>query len=634
MAKVAVKQTLDTEDMSSEDPAVQTVAVEKLINNTVRTKLPKWKDKVFAVGGFVRDSLLGKSADDLDLVADDPEFKMQSGKELAEQLAKALNIETPNNPHVLDQQFEIYGLILAHPKKDGKRERFITPDGVDVSGYKLEITPPRKESEYDNKRRPKSVEYTSREEDALRRDLTVNSLLKNITGDSLENSEKNIEDYSGGLEDLKKGILRKPSHPGRGDLDIYFDDPLRILRLVRFKGKMPGFKIDPSTERDAKKFMLDPEGRSVFETKVSAERITAELKKILTLPSGKDAREGIERMQEYGLLDYVSPTLSKLIDVKHDEVFHIGESGFEHTMNVLEGSPSDLEVRMAALLHDIGKVSTHKYRTQYFDKSKSDWINVGDGGAAPEGAETRDRHSFPGHEDVSARESRKILKDLKFDSKESETIIKLVHSHMGLSSEDPDAKDDEGRKKFLYKARVLIEALYDSLDYAIALMKADMVSKDDRSGDNKKLERIFDELQRLKKEDTEKGLIKPSGSGGYKYKYPVTVPELSVLLSSAREESAKKKFERDPSSGEFSPEKIKAEVDQILKGPAVGALLDYLKVEAMKNPDISKEDISKILKNKARTEAALKQLITEYKGYKSHPSFYPKFSFKVGSRVV
>ena len=631
--KVAVKQTLDAEDMSQEDPLKQTAAVEKLINNTIRTKLPNWRDKVFAVGGFVRDSLLGKGADDLDLVADDPNYKMDSGKELAEQLAQELGIKSPNNPHILDEQFKIYGLVLAHPKVSGKRERFITPGGVDVSGYKLEITPPRKEGAYDEKRRPTSVEYASRKEDALRRDLTVNSLFKNITRDNLDNKPENIEDYSGGLKDLKNKTLRKPEHPDRDRMDIYFDDPLRVLRLVRFKGKMSGFKIDPDTEKDAKEFMQSSEGRKVFDDKVSAERVAAELRKILTIPDGKKAREGIERMHEYGLLDYVSPTLAKLMDVKHDNVYHKGESGFEHTMEVIENTPSNIEVRMAALLHDLGKVSTHKPRVQYFDDSKQDWVNVGEGTKIPDGAKTRDRHSFPGHEDLSAKESRKILNDLKFDSKEAEVIVNLVHSHMGLSEEDPDSQNESKRKEFLYKARVLIEVLYDYLDYAIALMRADMGSKGDRPEDNNKLERIFEELQRLKKDDTAKGLITPSGSGGYKYRYPVTVPELSELSKKSQEEVIKKKYEYNPKLGDLTPEKLQQEVKELVKGPAIGALLDYLKVEAMKNPDISKDDISKVLSNKARTEKMLQQLVTEHAGYKSHPSFYPKYSFRLGSRL-
>ena len=589
--KLSAKLTLGPEDMSSEDTIKQTAAVEKLVNSIIRTKLPGWKDKVFAVGGFVRDSLLGKGADDLDLVADDPKHGMESGKELAEQVAKVLNIETPNNPHELDSQFRIFGLVLANPKIDGKRERFITPDGVDVSGYKLEITPPREEGEYDEKRRPKTVKYTSRKEDALRRDLTVNSLFKNITGTNLDNSEENIEDYSGGIDDLKKGVLKKPSHPDRGPLDIYFDDPLRILRLVRFKGKMSDFKIDPGTEEDAKKFMSDTEGRKVFKDKVSPERVRDELTKILTLPSGKDAREGLERMNEYNILDFISPTLSKLLDVRHDSIYHKGESGWEHTMDVLEKTPPKLETRLAALLHDIGKTETFEPKKEYYNRDKDTWVELSKKKPIPEGAETRDRHSFPGHADAGSRLADKVLLELKFPGKISETVKNMIHSHMGLKHSQPDTSN------FLYRARVIISKLYDNVDDIIDLMKADL-NLGNGSKEKERFEKLFSEIKRLKNEDTKKGLLHtPGNSNKPVYKVPVDLAfkDIKVFLK-----------------------------DQSKRGRVFEALKELSKIRSMSGK-LDKDKFLKEVEELQQQEKLLEKLIQDYDKYKKSDGFYKKF---------
>jgi len=589
--RVAAKMTLDPADMSNEDTVTQTAAVEKMINNIIRSKLPKWKDKVFAVGGFVRDSLLGKGADDLDLVADDPEHGMESGKELSEQLARVLGIETQNNPHELDSQFRIYGLVLANPKVGGKRERFTTPDGVDVSGYKLEITPPREEGEYDEKRRPKTVKYTSRKEDALRRDLTVNSLFKNITGTNLDNTEENIEDYSGGLEDLKNGVLRKPEHPDRGPLDIYFDDPLRILRLVRFKGKMPDFKIDQGTEEDAKKFMNSPDGRKVFQDKVSLERVKEELVKVLTLPNGKDAREGLERMNEYNVLDFISPTLSKLLDVKHDNIYHKGESGWEHSMDVLEKTPPKLETRLAALLHDIGKTETLEPKKEYYNEDKGEWVEMSRKKPIPEGAKTRDRSSFPKHADIGSQITEKVLKELKFPIKISDVVKNMVHSHMGLKHSKP------GTGNFLYRARVIIHKLYENVDDIIDLMRADL-NVEHGSKERQRFESLFSEIKRIKDEDTKNGLlVVPGSSNKPSYKTPLDLNFNDIKA--------------------FTDEKSK-------KGKAFEALKELARIRSMSGA-FDKDKYFKEIEELQNEEALLEKLIAEHQKFKKSDSFYSKF---------
>lgn len=582
------KKSLPEQDMSTEDPVKQTASVEALINRIIRSKLPQWKGKIFAVGGFVRDQLLGKGADDLDLVADNPKYGMDSAKVFAEELANVLDIKTEGNPHLLDDQFKIYGLVLARPKGPNGRERFIDLEtGVDISGYVLEITPPRKEGEYDEKRRPKWVTYTDKEDDARRRDLTVNAIYKDITGKDLSLSDENLYDPVGGIEDLKQGKLAKPDHP-RGSLATYFDDPLRILRLVRFEAKMPGFKVDPKTEKDAKYFMSSPEGIKTFRDKISKERVKDELIKILTLPSGKDARRGLELMHEYNLIGFVSPTFEKLMGVRHDNTYHTGETGWEHTLDVLEKTSPKIETRLAALFHDIGKVETFIPYEEY-QSEEGEWRRPKKRRGIPEGVPTRTRHGFFGHAEKGAEEAEKIMKELKIGKDRIRAVKKMIQSHMGFSEAEKDTE------KFYFRARRLIESLYDNLEDVLDLLKADASSKGEVDPNVKEM---IEEIAEIKRKDVEKGLVSSKGSGGYSYWEPIKIQDLS--------ESERK----------------------LVKGPAVGAIIEYAKIKAMKSKDMDpsiKNQISKEVHEIIQERSRLDKLISEYSKYRQKPQFYKSF---------
>jgi putative nucleotidyltransferase with HDIG domain len=475
------------EDKSKEDPARQTQAVEKLLKNVITTQLPEYADKIFAVGGFVRDQLLGKNPKDIDIVVDDPENKMKSAEIFAKKFTDVLGITTPNNPHPLKDAYGIWGVVLFNPKAlGGSREPFIY-EGTDITGYVIELTPPRKEGPYNfQKREPQYVDYTSREEDSKRRDLTINALYKNIvTG--------KIEDHTGGLEDLKNKTLRPPAHPS-GAQAIYAEDPLRIFRLARFSGKLSGFKISPDTERTIKAFLQSPEGMRAMNEKLSKERIRDEFQQILTHPTA--AVNGLETLKDYGLLKYISPELEKLFDVYHDTVYHKGESVWQHTMEVLERTPPTLKARLGALFHDIGKIETMEQETD---------------------AQGRARVHFKGHEENSARMVNKILTELKFPIDIAKSVQNIVHSHMGFKNIG-EQKD----KTQLKRMRIFIEKLHEDMDDAIALMKADAV------GDPNELQQINEleaRIRQQKEEDIKNGLIVDKGKGP-EYIHPLTGDEL------------------------------------------------------------------------------------------------------------
>jgi tRNA nucleotidyltransferase/poly(A) polymerase len=199
--------------------------------------------------------------------------------------------------------------------------------------YTIELTPPKKEGFYDPiKRTPSYVMYTSLEEDANRRDLTINSLYQNIvTGE--------IKDFTGGLKDLREKKLKPPSHP-EGIQKIYEEDPLRIFRIIRFYNKLEDFKIDSNTEKILKNFINSNEGKKLIKNKVAPDRIREEFIKILTNSNSNKVIESIELLKEYNLISFISNELLEIINKNWNEI-----------KQILKNSPLNLKVRLSALLH-------------------------------------------------------------------------------------------------------------------------------------------------------------------------------------------------------------------------------------------------------------------------------------------
>lgn len=532
----ATAAAVGQEDGSSkEDKAKQTQAVEKLLREVITKKLPQYRDAVFAVGGFVRDKQLGRDPKDIDIVVDDPKQKMKAAEVFAKDLTEALGITSANNPHPLKEKYGIWGVVLSNPKSEGGKRKPFVYEGVDLSGYVIQATPPREEGPYSfEKREPSYVKYTSRKGDAQRRDLTINALYENIaTGE--------IEDHVGGMEDLRKKNLRPPEHP-EGIESIYEEDPLRVLRLIRFKGELPGFETSDATKKAIKSFLESPEGRKAMEQKLSKERIQEEFIKILTNPDSAAVVEGMELLRDLDLLRYISPELEKMLDVYHDSVFHGGESVWQHTMNVLKKTPPTLRARLAALFHDIGKVET---RTEKVD---------------PEG---RDRVHFIGHEDVSKKKVNDILRDLKIPNDIIRSVQDIVQAHM-------EFKSFEGHKAKtqMRKIRGFIEDLYGDLEDAISLLKADAL---DDPQEQRSIEAIARRIKDQKDEDIRKGLLREKGKGA-EYIDPLSGSEIKQEygeLTGQAIDAVKAKLKKFLMEGKFDDleEKRRAEeARELLKG--------------------------------------------------------------------
>lgn len=304
--------------------------------------------RAWVVGGYVRDKILGRPHANPDVVVDGGD-----ALRLAERFAELAGAEPPIT-------FERYGTAQ-----------------VNLPGHLVEFVTARAESYSSDSRKP-DVRPATLEEDLRRRDFTVNTLLMDLDGE--------VHDLLGGRQDLDAHILRTPTDP----LRTFADDPLRMLRAVRFASQL-GFELAPEllpAMREMKSRLAPPV--------VSAERTAAELRRML---ASDRPRLALEVLEAGGLLEIILPEVAACKGVAQGG-YHTHDV-YGHTLLVVERVHGDLLLRLAALFHDVGKPST----------------------ATPDGA-------FTGHEDVGAEMARSALERLRFSQKEIETVVKLVRLHL------------------------------------------------------------------------------------------------------------------------------------------------------------------------------------------------------------
>jgi len=253
---------------------------------------------------------------------------------------------------------------------------------VIVGGVPYEVATFRTEGPYLDGRRPSSVRYATAQEDALRRDFTINGLF-------WDPETGRVLDFVGGEADLVAGCLRAIGDPALR----FAEDGLRLLRAVRQAAEL-GFVIAPETG-DALRRMRDRLGA------VSAERIRDELVRIVT---GPDPARGLALLHETGLLDIVLPEVEAEAGVPQPEAFHPEGDVLEHTRLALGKlrAPS-VALAMATLLHDVGK---------------------------PETFARADRIRFDRHDEVGAERAQAVMERLRFPRREVERVVSLVRRHM------------------------------------------------------------------------------------------------------------------------------------------------------------------------------------------------------------
>ena len=349
----------------------------------------EFEQHVYVVGGSVRDLIMGEEIKDIDLVIDLP----QGGVRFA-------NFCEQNGLTGKVVIYETYGTSMFHFKK--------FPDD------EIECVMTRGEKYIDSGSRNPVTEFAPIMEDASRRDLTINALYYNI-------SKKKVEDLMGcGVQDIRDGVLRVPMEMVSEQMvdHTFIDDPLRILRVLRFHTKL-GFKISDETFNAMKR---NVDRLSI----ITVERINTELCKILM---SKNARQGIELINEIGAMKYVIPELEQCIGLGQNS-YHFGDV-WVHTMAVLENHCNlfepDLICRLAALLHDIGKIECR----------------------------TVDEHGrvhFYDHEFIGSDVAKRILQRLKFDNKTIDEVCFIIRNHMRAKGFENDCRKmkEKSINKFMY----------------------------------------------------------------------------------------------------------------------------------------------------------------------------------------
>ena len=295
----------------------------KLIQESI--KGTAFENHVFLVGGCVRDLLLKIPCKDVDVCVDIKNGGMLFANYMA---MKHQCYVAGTNPVV----FETYGTA-----------KFQLYKNEELKDIEIECVQTRKEQYHKESRNPDTV-YGTIQEDAKRRDLTINSLYYNI-------STEKVHDYNNGLDDLVNQVIKTPTDP-----DITFnDDPLRILRVIRFSTRF-GWGIEKNTwlgmVKNAHRIKI-----------ISQERISDEISKILLC---EKPSIGIRKMYYCGILHRVMPDIydtTYAFESKNPMV-----STFDHTMNVVDTVQPYLENRLAALFHDVGRIITGRRRDVNPDK--------------------------------------------------------------------------------------------------------------------------------------------------------------------------------------------------------------------------------------------------------------------------
>src|SRR3984885_5282377 len=310
----------------------------------------------------------------------------------------------------------------------------------------FEITTYRSEQYRAESRRPDVRYGQSLTEDLSRRDFTINAMAAQLPGYELV-------DPFGGLDALKDKVLRTPGRPE----DSFSDDPLRILRAARFAAKLD-FAVAP----EVRAAMTEQAARLEI---VSAERITGELTKLMLTP---DPALGIDLLVQTGVADQVLPEVSRL-RMEADE-HHRHKDVYQHSLTVLRqaielepryGLQDDLVVRLAAILHDIGKPKTRR--------------------PLPAG-----KVAFHHHEVVGAKLTRKRLAALRFPNDVVRDVSQLVELHLRFHGYGEGEWTDSAVRRYVRDAGPLLSRLH-------VLTRADCTTRNARKAE--RLARAYDSLE-------------------------------------------------------------------------------------------------------------------------------------------
>ena len=326
------------------------------MEKTVKIRIPAGAEQIlhrleekgfeaYVVGGCVRDSLLGRDPHDWD-------------------------ITTSATPQQVKQ---IFPRTVDTGLKHGTVTVLLDREPYEVTTYRID-------GEYLDGRHPSGVTFTrSLREDLQRRDFTINAMAYS--------DSRGLQDCFGGLEDLENGLIRAVGDP----MKRFGEDALRIMRAVRFAAQL-GYAVEDETRRAMK--TLAP-----TLSRVSAERIAAELEKLLVSPHP----EMIRMAWECGITAVVLPEFDRCMETEQNNPHHCYSVG-EHTIHSLLQARQDRILRLTMLLHDFGKPACKTTDDKGIDH-------------------------FYGHPEKSAALANQILRRLKYDNDTRKAVVRLVRSH-------------------------------------------------------------------------------------------------------------------------------------------------------------------------------------------------------------
>lgn len=357
--------------------------------------------RAFVIGGYVRDCFLGRPSNDIDVVVEGSGIDF--ARAVGEKTGKYVSY------------FKNFGTAMLH-----------------YQGDEIEFVGARRESYRRESRKP-IVENGTLEDDQMRRDFTINAMAFSLQKDSFGE----LVDPFGGIKDLASGIIRTPLDPDT----TYSDDPLRMLRAVRFATKLSTPELQ---------FTIVPESVSSMRKMaerlkiLSAERVADEVNKMLVTARPSMA---FRLMDQCGLLPYILPEISALKGVETVDG-HGHKDNFDHSLAVLDNVASEsdkLWLRWAALLHDIGKPASKRY-----DPSTG-W-------------------TFHGHEIIGSRMVPPIFNRLKLPLDDMKYVKKLVWLHLRPIALVDEEVTDSAVRRLLFDAG-------DDIDDLMVLCNADITSK-------------------------------------------------------------------------------------------------------------------------------------------------------------
>ncbi|MDQ2583049.1 CCA tRNA nucleotidyltransferase [Saccharothrix yanglingensis] len=370
--------------------------------------------RLYLVGGSVRDALLGRLSGDLDFTTD------------------------ARPPQIL-------ALLKGWAEAIWDTGIAFGTVGASKHGQTVEITTFRADSYDGVSRNPEVTFGDSIEGDLVRRDFTANAMAYDLVA-------RRLIDPTGGRRALRERVLDTPATPQ----ESFSDDPLRMLRAARFASQL-GFTVAPRV-REAMAAMAGELGR------ITAERVQVELSKLLT---GAHPRAGVELMVDAKLADVVLPELPAMkleIDEhhQHKDVYTHSLTVLDQAIDLEEGPEPDLVLRLAALLHDIGKPATRRFE---------------EGGGV----------SFHHHEVVGAKMVRKRLRALKYSKDVTEDVAQLVYLHLRFHGYGGGEWTDSAVRRYVTDAEHLLPRLHK-------LVRADCTTRNRRKANA--LQRTYDDLER------------------------------------------------------------------------------------------------------------------------------------------